>query len=691
VSAQEFGTLLRQHRRAAGLTQVELAAGATLSVRTVSDLERGRTGRPYPQSLRMLIYALGLCDEDQDQLLRAIRRTPASAGTRDAGRTVAVPHQLPSDVRYFAGRDDELALLTAIRDGSDGKAVVISAITGMGGVGKTALAVRWAHEVADGFTDGQLFLDLRGFDAADEPLEPIVAMRVLLDGLGEPADRLPAGEEAQLGLYRSMLAGKRMLIVLDNARDERQVRPLLPGGGCMVLVTSRSQLAGLAAVDGAAVLDLDGLSDAGARRLLRDRLGARRVSMQPGAVTELVELCAGLPLALSVLAARAAARPGLSLDAFADQLRQGRHRLDALEVGDAAGDLRTVFAESYRASSESAAQTFRLLSVHPGPSISAPAMASLAGLRVSQARHDLGELAGASLIGEHAQGRFTLHKLLRAYAVELERDREAAGVPEGARRRLLDHYLRTAQNADHMLYGVQGGPDPLPLQPRVIPERFADHQEALAWFLAEHEVLVAVARDASATGIDDIRACLLVRAVTRFLRAQGRWQEVIALQDMVAEAARRDEQGPPARARPAVSDGADPPGAYWQVRGVLEQALRLLEQLGDESPAPSPPADESVRDILSVGRVRVDLRRHLVTVNDREVHLTFKEFGILAMLAAAPGHVITRELIMAKIWGYDGAVKDTRTLRVHISLLRKKLNAPDLIETVYGVGFRLVA
>ena len=266
------------------------------------------------------------------------------------GASRAIPWELPPGVWHFTGRAGELTALTRLLDEPAGPGmVVISAIGGTAGVGKTALAVHWAHKEAERFSDGQLYVNLRGYDPSGTPATTTGAIRRFLDALGVPPERIPASPEAQAGLYRSLLADRRMLIVLDNARDEQQVRPLLPASpGSLVLVTSRNQLSGLAAADGARLLTLDVLSHAEAVHMLTARLGTARVAAEPSAVDQIASLCVCLPLALAVAAARAAARPGFPLAALADELADSASRLDALDAGDPAASIRAVFSWSVR-------------------------------------------------------------------------------------------------------------------------------------------------------------------------------------------------------------------------------------------------------------------------------------------------------------------------------------------------------
>src|SRR5205823_6947167 len=288
-----------------------------------------------------------------------------------AARAGPIPRQLPSAMPTFAGRGTELASLDKILAGAGQHglpaAAVILAVSGTAGVGKTALAVNWAHRVAAQFPDGQLYVNLRGFDPSRPMLDQAEAVRGFLDAFGVPVKRIPASLPAQAGLYRSLLAGKRVLVVLDNARDAEQVRPLLPGApGCLALVTSRNQLTSLVAAEGAHPLTVDLLSTAEAGELLARRLGPERVAAERRAVDEIIARCARLPLALAVAAARAATAPGLPLAALAAELRD-HTRLDTLAAGDAVADVRAVLSLSYTALGADAARLFRLLGLPPGP------------------------------------------------------------------------------------------------------------------------------------------------------------------------------------------------------------------------------------------------------------------------------------------------------------------------------------
>jgi DNA-binding SARP family transcriptional activator/DNA-binding XRE family transcriptional regulator len=358
------------------------------------------------------------------QIAGAASGWPSDSGTeqsRDTAPPDLVPRLLPASTAHFTGRASELTMLTGLLDRATAPpgTATICAISGMGGVGKTALALHWAHRMTGAFPHGQLYVNLRGFGPSDGPAPPGEALIGVLGALGVPPERIPEGMPALTGLLRSLLADRRILVVLDNARDEEQVRPLLPASpGCLVIVTSRSQLAGLAAAEGASLLRLDVLTDADARALLAARLGAQRASAEPDAVTEIAVRCGRLPLALAAAAARAATYPHFPLASLATELRDVRGRLDKLDSGDPAVSLRTVFSWSVRQLSPPAARMFRLLSRYPGSDVTVPAAARMAGTGQPGARRLLRELARCHLLAEPSPGRYVFHGLLRAYAAE---------------------------------------------------------------------------------------------------------------------------------------------------------------------------------------------------------------------------------------------------------------------------------
>ena len=391
---------------------------------------------------------------------------------RPEGRATPVPAQLPLDAPGFSGRREELSMLQAMlpakrggsghpggaeagQQGSDqqdqpDQTVPIVVISGTAGTGKTALAIRFGHQVAKRFPGGQLYVNLRGLDPATPPMEPAEALRFFLDALGVPPHRIPADTECRSALFRSLLDDRQMLIVLDNARNGAQVRPLLPGApGSLVVVTSRNELTGLVAAEGAVPLTLDVLGDAEAHEMLARRLGQARVAAEPGAADEIIAACARLPLALGIAVGRAAARPKRPLTELAAELHDARGRLDALEAGDAVTNVRAVLSWSYDQLSEPAARMFRLLGVHPGPDISLSAAASLAGLPRADAGTALRELARTHMVAEYLPARFTFHDLLRAYAADQAERIDPEPERRAAVHRVLDHYLHTAMAASN--------------------------------------------------------------------------------------------------------------------------------------------------------------------------------------------------------------------------------------------------
>ncbi|MEU6716418.1 tetratricopeptide repeat protein [Nonomuraea sp. NPDC046802] len=521
---------LRKSRERALLTQEELAQRAGLSVGTVRGLETGRIQRPRLGSVRMLADALTLTEPDRAALIALARGEPVSrpddepaADESPAPDTRPVyagvrPAQLPAAVPGFAGRAEPLRIL----DDTAGRPSATMVIAGTAGVGKTTLAVHWAQRARDRFPDGQLYVNLRGFHPTGSPLDPAVAVRGFLDALQVPPQRIPATEDAQTALYRSLLADRRLLVVLDNARDAEQVRPLLPGSpGCMVVVTSRDQLSSLVAAEGAQVINLNVLSADEARDLLRRRLGDERVTAEPQAADDLVAACARLPLALAVLAARAAIRPDFPLAALTGELSRSRDRLAAFSDDSALTDVRAVFTWSYRTLSDAAARLFRLLGVHAGPDIDVETAARLATTSPARVRPLLAELARAHLINEPTPGRYAFHDLLRAYAAELAAGTDSDDERREAIHRVLDYYLRTAHAAALLLLPSRKPLELPPLVAGVAPYVLADLDHAKSWLSAEHATLLAAVEQAFDAEFDR-HAWQLAWSVQDFLERQGR-------------------------------------------------------------------------------------------------------------------------------------------------------------------------
>ena len=359
------------------------------------------------------------------------------------------PAQLPADLPTFAGREPELSQVAKmLSPDSDSPLVAICAIDGMAGIGKTTFAIHWAHRVAKHFEDGQLYLNLHGFDSSASAMTPADALGTLLYSLGLTAGHIPADLDARAGLYRSALAGKRVLLVLDNARDVEQVRPLLPGSpGCLVIATSRNPLAGLAMTEGARLVTLKLPSVLTARETLERRLGTGRIAAEPEAAEEIIQLCGRLPLALAIVAARATAHPDFTLASIAADLRRTQGRLDAFGTAGVAADARAVFSWSYHHLSPRACRLFRLLSLLRATEITVAASASLLGDTPETASRLTAELTSTALITEHQPGRYTFHELTRAYAAELSESTDTDAERHEALARLLDHYLHSSHAA----------------------------------------------------------------------------------------------------------------------------------------------------------------------------------------------------------------------------------------------------
>jgi tetratricopeptide (TPR) repeat protein len=430
-----------------------------------------------------------------------------------------------------------------------------------------------------------MYVNLRAFDPAASPMTPAEAVRGFLDALGVPAQRIPVDLDAQAALYRSLLADRRILVVLDNARDAHQVRPLLPGGpGCAVVITSRNRLTGLITTDGAHPIGIDLLDAAEARELLAQRIGASRVEAESDAVTELIARCARLPLALSVVAARAAVlHRSYSLATLAAQLRAADRGLDAFDDEDPAGDVRAVFSWSYRQLPAAPARLFRLLGLHPGPEIGPAAAASLAATTVPPARQMLAELSRMHLLTEPAPDRYGLHDLLRAYAAELVGGGENETERAAAVRRMLDHYLHTAHAADRLLDPHR---HPITLEraePGVEPEQITGHQQALDWFTTEHPVLLTAVQQAAQTSFDG-HAWRLAWALEDFMDRQGHWHDWGRIHQTALAAAQRsaDPEGQ-AHAHRGLALAQARLGQLANAQIHLRRALNLFDALGQQT------------------------------------------------------------------------------------------------------------
>jgi tetratricopeptide (TPR) repeat protein len=507
--------------------------------------------------------------------------TPPVAVPQEA-KPAPVPAQLPADLPSFTGRETELALLNGLLPSEGGSATLVTTvIAGMAGIGKTTLAVHWAHQISARFPDGHLYVNLRGFEPSGAALTPNEIMRTVLDSLGVPPQAVPAGLDAQTALYRSMLCGRRILILADNARDVDQVRPLQPGTpDCLVIVTSRTQLPGLIATDGARPVNLDLLPTSDALAFLTNRLGTARLAAEPDATRKLIEHCAGLPLALAIVAARAAIHPTFPLASIAAELRENHGSLDAFSVSDATVDVRDVFSWSYHALPPEAARLFRLLALHPGPDVTVAAAASLAGLPPRATRPLLNTLTRSHLLTEHVPGRFSSHDLLRAYATELTTLHDTDAERHDAVERMLDHYLHTGFTASQLFSPSR---EPITIRPPVAGAVVRDIEDGMAadWFNQEQQVILALIKESYARGFDR-HTWQLAWTIAHFLDGRGHWLDLLEAQHTGLLAAERsgDAYGQ-AVAHRALARADGDLSRFDEALYHLQRAFELFEDVGD--------------------------------------------------------------------------------------------------------------
>ncbi|MFK3984263.1 BTAD domain-containing putative transcriptional regulator [Micromonospora sp. NPDC050397] len=565
------GTVLTPLLSVAAAAPLDEALQACLMRAYVATGHRAEGVRVFERTRQRLAEELGV--DPGPELREAYRELLASGWTlQDEPRPSDAPRpaQLPPPVAGFVRRNDVAAVLDdQLSDALSDATTMITVLGGMAGIGKTALAVHWAHQIAERYPDGQLFLNLRGLDPDGRAMSSEDALATLLASLGEPAvSSLHKDVDAQTARYRSRLSGRRVLVLLDNARDSDQVRPLLPAArGCLVIVTSRNRMTSLVTREGARYLQVDRLTGAESRQLLINRLGTRRATGDPDSLDKIVTLCAGLPLALAIVAARVALNPALPLSAVVSAVSAPSARLDALSSVDSSDDVRSVFSWSYHALNPSTAQVFRALAVHPGPGISLESVASVAGVGRQQARRLLMELVTANLLDESQSGRYVLHDLLRAYAAELlDEDRER---PE-YERRLIAHYLHSvrAAYARHHRQPV-GTVDEPPSD--VTPESFDGVSQAAAWYARERSALWAAIDLTLTHGLGRDAAAMVLAASAPGSNSipAGRTQTVLTILDMVS------------------------------VLGEPLTEAELLRTIGEVF-APLPQADEYLRRALSI-------------------------------------------------------------------------------------------
>jgi DNA-binding SARP family transcriptional activator/tetratricopeptide (TPR) repeat protein len=650
---------LRWLRELARAEPLHEGLAASLMLTLAAGGEQAAALATYDAIRATLLDELGIepGPELRDTHLRVLRQNtpPEPTGVKAADRPV--PAQLPPAVGGFVGRAPEVALLDAVLtdDDPDGGAGV-AVVSGTAGVGKTTLAVWWAHRVACRFPDGQLYVNLRGFDPDGPALDPAEALRGFLDALAVPPERIPSGLDARTGLFRSLLHGRRVLVLVDNARDTAHVRPLLAGTATTVtVVTSRDRLGSLTATVGARLVGLDLLPPEEARALLARRLGRARIDAEPTAVAEIVDRCARLPLALAVVAAYAAGRPRFPLAAIARDLAAERSGTPAAMVAD---EVQTVLSWSYQALPPDGARLFRLLAVHPGPDIDAAAAASLLGMPAGDA---LLALVNAHLLTEHVPGRYAFHDLLRAYAGARAHAEESAADRDAAVRRSADHYLRSMAGADVALVPLSRRL-PLPdAEPGVTPVAVGDRDGALGWLGVEYPVLRAVLRQADRARLD-VHVWQLAWFLWRFFEYRGLLDDWFTVSGVAVDAARR-------LGDPVALERSHRAAAYAHARlHRYDEAMSHMDLAAAQHPALDDPS----------GYARVLLGQGWVTglAGDRRTALGYAEhalaifeglvdrLGIMHALAGAGRHLIgmgdgDRALkVLTRAWAMHQDIED---------------------------------
>jgi tetratricopeptide (TPR) repeat protein/transcriptional regulator with XRE-family HTH domain len=569
-----FADVLRGLRTGAGLTQEELAEAAGLTSRAISDLERGVVSTPHKDTVRLLADALHLDGPARAQFEAVARDRTGPGGVSASG--AAATRTLPRDIASFTGRRDELAEL--VDAAGPGGVVSIQAIGGMAGVGKTAFAVHAAHRLAGRFPGGQIFLPLHGHTPGQQPTDPADALASLLLVIGVPAGQVPAGLEARTALWRDRLAGKQLLLVMDDAAGSEQIRPLLPGsGGSLVLVTSRRRLT---ALEDARTVSLDILPPQEAAGLLV------RLAVRPGltpadpAVAEIARLCGYLPLAIGMLARQLHHHPSWTPAGRAADLAAAVNRLELLVAENLS--VAAAFDLSYADVTEGQQRLFRRLGLHPGADIDAYAAAALDGTGLTDARRGLEALYDQYLLAEPTPGRYKMHDLIREHARVVAGRLDPAGDRDQATGRLLDYYQHAAARADALLtrHARTAPARAAGRTPTATPD-LADREQALAWARAERASLLACLDHATKVG-QQARVIALTAGLAGLLRHDGPWSEAVTRHVTAVQAARDlgDRLG---QANAFVSLGAvrrlmsDYPGAAQ----ALEQALNIYRDLGD--------------------------------------------------------------------------------------------------------------
>ncbi|MFI7673839.1 ATP-binding protein [Actinophytocola sp. NPDC049390] len=582
--AGALDALRRRAARGTGKNRVSLHDLARMTGLPRSTVHTYVSGKALPavDVLDRVVMALGVPPEELAAWSEAWYRVSAGRERRRDAAPSYVPRQLPPDVPGFVGRHDKLVALDGLLPGPSGTtstSVIVSAIAGTAGVGKTALAVHWARRVADGFPDGQLHLNLRGYDV-EAPMRPEEALGRLLRALGVAVADLPAARDERAALFRSVVAGKRYLVLLDNARSSEQVRDLLPGEpGCLTVITSRDALTGLVARDGARRVDLDLLPLADAVALVRLMIG-ERVGDEPAAAAELAQACARLPLALRVAGEYVRSRPGVTLADAVAELRDERRRLSVLDAdGDDRTAIRAVFSWSYRALADGPARLFRLLGAHPGTDVDLYAAAALVGSDLATTTALLDELVRANLVTSAGVGRHTMHDLLTGYALDLTGHER----PAEPLQRLLRYYSYAAMVAMDTLYPAETDRRPRiePPEGTAVPDLGTSGQ-ARVWLETERANLLAMVRLAGERGwtrwIGELAGTLW-----RELDAQSHTEDALAMHHLalsVAEAS--GDVAAQADALRNLSTVYRAAGHYTESLDYAERCVALRHRLGDE-------------------------------------------------------------------------------------------------------------
>ncbi|SEG62068.1 DNA-binding transcriptional activator of the SARP family [Nonomuraea solani] len=499
-----------------------------------------------------------------------------------------VPRQLPAAPCHFTGRVDGLRVLNRALSQTqreDRTAASIVVIGGIGGIGKTALAVHWAHQVADLFPDGQLFLNLRGFETSDNPIEPETALRSLLNALGVPESRFPAQLEAQAALFRSVLADKRVLLILDNVRDTEQVIPLIPASsGCLTVISSRNQLTGLLVSTGAQSIRLGPLRMDETAKLIEDFVGDERVKAEPEAISTMVAMSECIPLAASILASMTLSQPSLRLADFVEMFEETLSALDRLETGDTATSMRSLLHGSYRHLTDDGRRLLRFFGLHHGNQVTTAAAATLAGMSLANTHKALTHLARNHLVENVRPGQYSMHDLVRSFAAEVVNQEELEADRRLASNRVLDYYLHNIHRAVGLLMPTRRL-TPLPtLQRGVLTAHFQTVAEAGAWFEDNRSSIIAALLKAQDDGFPN-HMWRIVEGLAPFLEWLGHWHDwyrvakntvdvTCALGDPYAEGIARLEFG-------SAGDLLDPTGE--DAEPELVRALALFEEIGDIS------------------------------------------------------------------------------------------------------------